>query len=193
MKRIVLVVLAGLVLFTFSCNEDAKKEKPKAVDGYITYTSDSLGLELKYPESFTKIDYLKPEIPLSFFEFKEDSINYLFLPNMAINYKPIPPVQISLTEYLKGYRTGLSLEMKNRNPDFKTYEIDSFESHGLTIGYFKYEAPKSADTIFLSKTYIIMQPQKAMLINCTSLKNVFDKYEPIYDKFIKSIKFKQNS
>ena len=193
MKRIVLVVLAGLVLFTFSCNEDAKKEKPKAVDGYITYTSDSLGIELKYPESFTLVDYIKPAIPISFFEFRPDSVNYLLLPNMSFNFQQIPAVQISLTEYLQGSKTGMDLQMKNINPEFKTYDIDSFEHEGQKIGFFKYEAPKSADTVFMSKMYMIMQPGRVVSINCTTLKSMFDQYEGVYDKFIKSIKFKQNS
>jgi len=190
MKTLTYTLLIGLVLFA-SCKNEKKEAKVVSKEGFKTYTSDSIGISIDYPDDFEPKENIKQQIPIAFYEVNDDTSSYLFHPNLLTQIRPIPPVKISASEYLQATQTQIKLGMQSKVPDFKTYAVDSMQVDGVTIGSFKYDIPFNDTTNFTCKMYIALLKDQAIELNCTTVSKDFDKYESTFDTMIKSIQFKK--
>lgn len=189
MRKLFVYCLLASVVTIYSCNNE--KKEVTGNEGYKTYSSDSLGISLEYPENFEPKNYIKPEIPISFYEVNDDSASYLFHPNVMLYIEKIPPVKISAAEYIQASRTGLKISMQSTFPGFETYAQDSLEADGIVIGNYKYDIVKNDSTSFTSKMYIAVLKGRALQFNCTTVSENFDEYEAIFDNMISSLKIKE--
>ena len=181
MKKIFGFCILAIFLVISAC-----KNNTTALDGYKTFVSDSLGMEIEYPTTFETKEYFNQFIPISFFEIREDSLTDIYPENVLVNFEP-KPMDIPFKDYLQGSRTQLKLLM----PELKIYDEDSLSIDGMPTGVYKFDRPKADSTNFTSKMYVIKDKNRAINFSCTALSSVFDVYEPVFDRIVKSVKFKK--
>ena len=181
MKKLIGLGLLAAIIGLTACNNN-----DTAQDGYKTYSSDSLGLEIEYPTTFETKVYFNQFIPISFFEVREDTLKDIYPENVLVNFEPIP-MDIPFKDYLQGSRTQLKLLM----PEPKIYDEDSLSIDGMPAGVYKFDRPKADSTNFTSKMYVIKDKDRAINFSCTALSSVFPFYEPVFDRIVNSVKFKK--
>lgn len=180
MKNFIPIIFACALIFIASC-----KTEPKVTNsGFQLYSSDSLGFSIEYPETFETKAYFNQFIPISFFETITDSTTDQYPENLLVNIEKIP-VAVPFADFVTASKTQLKLMM----PELTIYEEDSISIDGYPTAVYKFYRPKKDSTNFVSKMFVVFQKDRAVNFSCTGISGVFDSYEPIFDKIVKSVKF----
>lgn len=172
-----------LMLVITACQNDSKTDTAD----FKKYTSDSLGFSMDYPQNFEAKEYFNQYVPIAFFETITDSVNDRYPENILMYIEPIPTeVVVPFKDFIQAAKTKLKIEI----PEIEISGEDSISISGLPTGVYTIRRPKVGGEDFKSKMFIIMQKDRAINISCTATSDQFDAYLPIFDKIVKSLKFK---
>lgn len=182
MKRLYFLFLTSLTILGMACQTENKI----STDGYKHYSSDSLRLEIDYPQNFEAKEYFNQYVPISFFETITDSVNDRYPENVLLNIEPLP-VPVPFADYMQASKTELKLMI----PELNIFDEDSTEIDNIKVGSYKFTRPKVDSNNFESKMVVFFQKERAVIFSCTGMAAKFDKYEPIFDKMMQSVKLKK--
>ncbi len=183
MKKFTLLLLFSPLLWLLACNNDTTLADESE---FKIYSSDSLGFEIEYPKTFETREYFNQFIPIAFFEKITDSTTDIYPENVLVNIEPIP-VEVPFGDFIKASKTQLKIMM----PELEIFGEDSINIDGVPTGVYQFKRPKENGPDFVAKMFVLKDKNRAINFSCTATEEMFETYQPIFDRIVNSLKLKK--